>query len=62
MIQVPIVAVCENGHIQDFPWNEWVHRTANPSCSGNKLKLISKGTPGLMGMTVKCDENGPGCN
>ena len=62
MIQVPIVAVCENGHIQDFPWNEWVHRTANPSCSGNKLKFISKGTPGLMGMAVRCEENGPGCN
>ena len=62
MIQVPLVAVCENGHIQDFPWNEWVHRTSNPSCSGNKLKFISKGTPGLMGMAVKCEENGPGCN
>ena len=54
MIQVPIVAVCEHGHIQDFPWNEWAHRTANPTCDDGNLKLISKGTPGLLGMTVKC--------
>ncbi len=55
MIQVPIVVVCDAGHIQDFPWNEWVHRSSNPQCDGNNLRLVSKGRQGLLGMTVKCE-------
>tara|TARA_X000000950_G_scaffold75161_1_gene93866 strand:- start:3311 stop:5221 length:1911 start_codon:yes stop_codon:yes gene_type:complete len=55
MIQVPIVVVCDAGHIQDFPWNEWVHRSSQPQCDGNNLRLISKGRQGLLGMTVRCE-------
>src|SRR5205807_2298203 len=25
MVQMPVVAICDRGHIQDFPWNQWVH-------------------------------------
>ena len=55
--QVLIVACCENGHIQDFPWREWVHSAVSPSCSG-KLKLVSTTGIGLTAFNVSCD----GCN
>ena len=33
MVQVPLVAICDHGHIQDFPWREWAHRSASPDCA-----------------------------
>lgn len=27
MVQVPLVAICKHGHIQEFPWREWLFRT-----------------------------------
>ncbi|QLG36923.1 DUF1998 domain-containing protein [Paenibacillus sp. E222] len=53
MVQVPFIAICENGHIQDFPWREWVHRSANPSCTAT-MKLVSTGGGALTTMQVKC--------
>lgn len=29
---VPLLAVCDRGHIQDFPFRQWVHKSANPTC------------------------------
>jgi len=54
MFQVPFVAMCERGHLQDFPWNEWVHREVKPGCSGT-LRLKSTGSATLAGQKVKCD-------
>ena len=54
LIQVPIVAICEKGHIQDFPWNEWTHRTISPKCSGENLKLFSTGNASIGGYQVHC--------
>ena len=51
--QVPFVAVCEAGHIQDFPWIEWVHRDRNPSCGG-QLTLQATGGASLGGQEVRC--------
>lgn len=53
MSQVPFVAICENGHIDDFPFREWVHRSVNPSCAGT-LRLFSTGGGGLEGQVVRC--------
>jgi len=53
MVQVSFVAVCENGHIMDFPWREWVHRNAAPACRGD-LKLVSTGGGTLDGQRVEC--------
>lgn len=53
LAQVPFVAVCEGGHIQDFPWREWVHRSANPSCRGT-LRLQSTGGASLAAQEVQC--------
>ncbi len=54
MFQVPFVAMCGAGHLQDFPWNEWVHREIKPSCRG-PLRLISTGSASLSGQKVTCD-------
>lgn len=54
MVQVSFVAICENGHIMDFPWREWVHRDVNPTCRG-ELKLISTGGGTLDGQRVECE-------
>lgn len=54
MTQVPFVAVCSAGHLDDFPFNEWVHRSHNPSCKG-PLRLKSLGGAGLEGQRIICD-------
>jgi hypothetical protein len=54
LLQVPFVAMCDRGHLQDFPWREWVHKTANPSCS-RELKLIATGGASLAAQRVECD-------
>ena len=38
LVQVPFVMFCQSGHIEDFPWNEWVHRSHKPNCEGKNLK------------------------
>jgi hypothetical protein len=53
MSQVPFVAICESGHIDDFPFREWVHRTPKPNCNGT-LRLFSTGAGGLDGQVIRC--------
>ncbi len=52
--QVPFVAICDYGHLQDFPWREWVHRSLEPSCS-RPMRLRSTGGASLSAQTVECD-------
>jgi hypothetical protein len=54
MIQVQFIAMCEEGHIQDFPWREWVHSSVNPSCNG-RLRFFGMGSATLGGRYVKCE-------
>ena len=54
MTQVRFIAVCDHGHIQDFPWLEWVHRVHEPTCSG-PLKLISSGAISIAGHKIHCE-------
>lgn len=54
MAQVPFVAVCAYGHLDDFPFDRWVHRSHKPSCTGT-LRLNSRGAGGLDGQVVTCD-------
>lgn len=54
LVQVPFVAVCSAGHIQDFPFQQWVHRSAITSCSG-VLRLRSTGGASLAAQIVECD-------
>lgn len=53
MSQVPFVALCEDGHIDDFPFREWVHRSKDSTCTGT-LRLFSTGGGGLEGQVVRC--------
>jgi hypothetical protein len=54
LAQVPFVAMCDYGHLQDFPWREWVHRSKKPSCEG-QLYLYATGGATLAAQKVKCD-------
>ena len=54
MSQVPFVAVCAGGHLDDFPFDKWVHRAHRPSCTGT-LRLKSLGGGGLEGQRVVCE-------
>lgn len=59
LIPVRFVMACEQGHISDFPWAQWVHRvdTDKPvSCeAGNsQLRLYSTGGAGLSAVGVHC--------
>lgn len=54
LTQVPFVAICDQGHIQDFPWSEWVHKTISPAC-GEPMRLVATGEASLAGQSVRCD-------
>lgn len=57
MFQVPYVAICRSGHIQDFPWCEFVHRDPNPGpdIRSHTMKLINRGAVGLGAERVQCE-------
>ena len=47
------ITICEDGHMNDFPWRWWAHN-GNTSCDG-KLKMYSTGnTSTLADMWVEC--------
>jgi hypothetical protein len=54
LAQVPFVAMCAEGHLEDFPWREWVHRTPAPSCQ-RQMYLRATGGATLAAQTVHCD-------
>lgn len=54
LIPVRIVAVCDAGHIDDFPFLEWVHRN-QPAKSDCKLRyLAGRSSSMLTGIKVEC--------
>lgn len=54
LAQVPFVAICEYGHLQDFPFREWVHRSIISGCTRD-LRLRSTGGASLSAQVVECD-------
>ena len=50
-VPVRFVAACENGHLDDFPWNWWVRH--EKSCANQELYLQSTGA-GLAGLRLNC--------
>lgn len=52
LVQVAFVAMCNAGHIQDFPFREWVHKSVNASC--NKALKVSFSGPTLDSQRVMC--------
>jgi Domain of unknown function (DUF1998) len=59
LVQVPFIAMCDAGHIQDFPWIEWVYRTATPPQNPPPIRLISTGGMTLADQMIKVDDDGP---
>jgi hypothetical protein len=56
-IQVRFIAACMYGHLQDFPWWEWLFQSPNPETSG-RLRMITSGSASLAGIKIVCEENG----
>ena len=61
LVPARIVTVCEHGHIDDFPWINWVHRKnkyggEKEVCSAPSLlfKTGTSATSGLEGVEVEC--------
>jgi hypothetical protein len=60
MIPLRFVAVCEGGHIEDFPWNAWVHTDAkeglsrDAGCAPEALYFYATKRGGLSGLVVEC--------
>lgn len=52
MFQVPIAAICEHGHLMDFPFREWVHRSVSPTCTGTLH--LSRNGPSFVEQVVSC--------
>lgn len=48
------VVCCEDGHLDDFPWMDFVH-SGRPDCEGHALEYIDNGISGEMrDLEVKC--------
>jgi MrfA Zn-binding domain len=52
--QVPFIAVCTNGHLQEFPFSEWVHASCNSRCN-QEMRLLSSGGASLGAQKIVCD-------
>ena len=53
-IPVRIVAACERGHIQDFPFVEWVHGGANPGPDHRLRYVPGRSSASLAGIRIEC--------
>lgn len=65
LVPAGILVACENGHIDDFPWVEWVHlkKKSGSICSNPKLVITNTSSAlGLEGFTVKCKTCGAKAN
>jgi len=54
-IQVRFIAACVAGHLQDFPWWEWIFQQKNPSKKG-RLRMITSGSASLAGVRIVCEK------
>ncbi|MDO9087981.1 MAG: DUF1998 domain-containing protein [Anaerolineaceae bacterium] len=57
-----LIVACSHGHIDDFPWIEWLRHASNPcKCEKPDLILYSSGfTATLADLVVKCKNDGCG--
>jgi len=55
-IQVRFITACVHGHLQDFPWWEWVFQKSNPNRQG-RLRMITSGSASLAGVRIVCEED-----
>lgn len=55
LIQVPLVAACEAGHLEEFPWHYWLKGC---SCDEPELTLRQRGGAGLGNFKLNCNRCG----
>ena len=55
---VRFVAACRNGHLDEFPWYRWVHRTEEEriACSPDNARLFLVDNPGSLSLESKSVE------
>ena len=55
MRQIRFAVVCEDGHLDDFPVSDWVHKEPNASCPAEAIRIRANGKrTGLSGLAVHC--------
>ncbi len=54
LIPMRFVAVCGKGHIQDFPFVEWVHRDVQATLACKLRARAGRSSAGLTGITIEC--------
>jgi hypothetical protein len=52
VVPVRFVTSCRNGHLDEFPWNDWVH-SGNACVNAKEFLLKSEGA-GLSGLILSC--------
>lgn len=55
-VQVRFIAACTQGHLQDFPWWEWVFGSPNPQHQG-RLRMVTSGSASLAGVRILYEED-----
>lgn len=58
LVPARIIVACEGGHIDDFPWVEWVHfMDKKPICKNPHLvfKTGASSSSGLEGLIIRCE-------
>jgi hypothetical protein len=55
MVQTNFVVACEDGHLDEFPWLEWVHRGADQICVSPELTFKANGVVQLSSQIVVCN-------
>jgi hypothetical protein len=53
VVPVRFIVVCENGHLDEFPWDWWVKHKENCSPK-HDLRLEGSATAGLAGLVLSC--------
>lgn len=55
LIPVRIIAACPSGHIEDFPFHEWVHHGSETSSGEHKLRFLAgRSSASLAGIKISC--------
>jgi len=56
------LVACEAGHLDDFPYVDFIHHGSTPPCLGPRLKMRDSGSTLSPRVTVRCDECGQSNN
>lgn len=58
MIPVRIVAACDHGHIQDFPFRQWIRCSCADDVSASMFFKAGRSSAGLAGIQISCERCG----